>query len=482
MWFWPFLKGVSMRKDTIAAIATAMSDSGISIIRVSGEDAIPIVNRIFFTKGHKQILSEAESHTIHSGFIYDGEYKIDDVMVSVMKAPRSFTTEDVVEINCHGGVLVTNKVLETVIKNGARIADPGEFTMRAFLNGRIDLSKAEAIMDLIHAKSEYALKNSINQLSGSVANIIKNLREQLIYEIAFIESALDDPEHISLEGYEDKLSKVNDGLLFEIDKLIESAHDGMLLKEGINTVIVGKPNVGKSSFLNVLIGKERAIVTDIEGTTRDALMETVKIKDILLNIIDTAGIRETEDIVEQIGVNKAKEYVKDADLLIYIVDSSKELDQNDFDIMEMLYHRKSIILLNKNDLETKIDEISIAQYLKDIYSKNNGTYNNEIPIIKTSMLNKEGMDLFEKIVMDLFFSGQLKINDEVYITNMRHKEALMEAASSLRLVRQSLENHMPEDFYSIDLMNAYTSLGYILGEELGDDLVQEIFSKFCMGK
>ena len=470
-----------MKKDTIAAIATAVSESGIGIIRVSGEEAVEVVDSVFKSGLGKSILKNMESHTIRYGFIYDGDEMIDEVMVSFMKGPKSFTAEDTVEINCHGGILVMNKILETVIKNGARLAEPGEFTKRAFLNGRIDLSKAEAVMDLIHAKNEFARKNSVNQLKGSVSSIIKELRAKIIYEIAFIESALDDPEHFDTSDYPQKLSKIVDDLLTEIDRLLNTCEDGKILKEGINTVIVGKPNVGKSSLLNLLIGEERAIVTDVAGTTRDILQESIKIKGINLNMIDTAGIHATEDIVEKIGVDKAKKYANDADLIIYVVDASVDLDEADEEIMKLLENKNVIILCNKSDLTTKTDENNLYDKLS-VVLKEETDLKEKIRIIKTSTKENTGIEEFEDTVSKMFFHGKIQLNDEVYITNMRHKEALMDTKQSLLMVKQSLEDEMPEDFYSIDLMNAYTSLGFIIGEELGDDLVQEIFSKFCMGK
>ena len=462
-----------MNTDTIAAISTAMTNSGIGIIRISGDEAISIANKIVVFKNTNKKLIDVQSHTIHYGFIYDGNDFIDEVMVSVMKGPRSFTAEDTVEINCHGGIVVMNTVLELVIKNGARLAEPGEFTKRAFLNGRIDLTKAEAVMDVINSKNKYAMKSSAKQLKGDVYKIIKNLRDDIIYEIAFIESALDDPEHISLEGYPEKLSSKTDSLLSIIDKLLKKYDNGKIIKEGINTVIVGKPNVGKSSLLNLLAGEEKAIVTDIAGTTRDVLEESVRMNDILLNIIDTAGIRDTEDVVEKIGVNKAKKYAEDADLVIFVVDSSVPLEQSDKEIIQLIKDKKVIVLLNKFDLDTVVNE----EVIKDLWNDENN-----ISIIKTSTKENLGMDILEENIKNMFFSGDISFNDEIFITSLRHKEALSDAYNSLTMVKRSLEDDMPEDFYSIDLMSAYTSLGFIIGEEVGEDLVNEIFSKFCMGK
>lgn len=463
-----------MKSDTIAAIATALSDSGIGIIRISGPDALDVADKIFRTKTGKHILKDFETHTIHYGYIADRKEIIDEVMVSIMKAPRSYTTEDTVEINCHGGVMLMRRVLEAVLKNGARLAEPGEFTKRAFLNGRIDLSKAEAVMDLIHSKNEFALRSSVKQLRGSVSEEIKSLRAAILYEIAFIESALDDPEHISTEGYSEKLSGIADQLISRLKKLLDSADNGKILKEGINTVIVGKPNAGKSSLLNILVGEEKAIVTDVAGTTRDVLEESIRLHGVGLDIIDTAGIRNTEDVVEKIGVEKARKYALDADLLIYVVDSSRPLDDSDRQIIDMIRQKKSIILLNKTDLEPVVTESMLKQAI--------GAENEEIRMIRTSTKENRGIDEFEKVVCDMFFHGQIHTDDEVVITNMRHKEAVQNAYESLLMVKQSLDNQMPEDFYSIDLMSAYASLGYIIGEEVGEDLVNEIFSKFCMGK
>ncbi len=459
-----------MKSETIAAISTAMNDAGIGIIRISGEEAFEVADRVYRSKGGKKKLSKQPSHTIHYGYIYDGEEVVDEVLVMLMRGPKSFTAEDTIEINCHGGIIAMRKILETVIKHGARPAEPGEFTKRAFLNGRIDLSQAEAVIDVIHAKNEYALKSSVSQLKGNVHAAIDELRKKIIYHIAFIESALDDPEHISLEGYPEQLQEENKGWILKIEKLLESAENGRVMTEGIKTVIVGKPNAGKSSLLNRMVGEDRAIVTDIAGTTRDILQESINIHGITLNMIDTAGIRDTEDVIEQIGVQKAREYAADADLVIYVVDSSTALDKNDEEIMEMLKDRKAIVLLNKTDLAPVTSEEFLKGKLPDK------------KIIPVSAKENRGMEVFEDTLKEMFFEGKITFNDEIYITNMRHKAALMDACDSLKQVENSLEMDMPEDFYSIDLMAAYEALGTIVGEAVGEDLVNEIFSKFCMGK
>lgn len=460
-----------IKTETIAAVATAMSESGIGIIRISGEDAIVIADKIYRTKNGKQKLKEFKSHTIHYGFIIDEGEILDEVMISVMKSPRSYTMEDTVEINCHGGILMLNRVLEAVIKSGARLAEPGEFTKRAFLNGRIDLSKAEAVIDIIHSKNEFALKSSVNQLKGLLSDEITSIRKSIIYEIAFIESALDDPEHISLDGYYERLKEKVAELLIRLNKLLETADNGKILKEGINTVIVGKPNAGKSSLLNLLVGEERAIVTDVAGTTRDILEEQIKLNGISLNIIDTAGIRTTEDTVEKIGVQKARKFAETADLIIYVVDSSVPLDDNDIAISKLIQEKKTILLLNKSDLDSVVTEEMLIPLVTE-----------DVQIIKISAKENTGMQELEEAVKTIFFHGDISYNNEIFITNMRHKEAIQDAYNGLDMVRKSIEDEMPEDFLSIDLMSAYASLGYIIGEEVGEDLVNEIFSKFCMGK
>ena len=456
-------------EKTIAAISTAMSASGIGIIRISGPQAMEILEKIYRSKGGKKKIKEMPTHTIHYGYIYDEEKLVDEVLVMLMYAPRTFTGEDTVEIDCHGGVYACRRVLETVLKNGAKIAEPGEFTKRAFLNGRLDLSQAEAVMDVIEAKNEYALQSSMEQLRGSLKKAVTEIRSDLIYHIAYIESALDDPEHISLEGYAQKLLEVVEKSCEELRYLVDSSSDGKIIQEGIRTVILGKPNAGKSSLLNLLVGENRAIVTDIAGTTRDILEEYINLHGITLRMIDTAGIRETEDIVEKIGVAKARETAKEADLILYVVDSSTALDKNDEEIISMIQDKKAIVLYNKTDLPAAID----LEELKKLAGH---------PVIPISAKEKTGVRELEEEMKAMFFGGDLTFNDQIYITNARHKEALKEAYESLSLVKNSIELGMPEDFFSIDLMNAYEILGRILGESVGEDLVNEIFSKFCMGK
>ncbi|WP_370805916.1 tRNA uridine-5-carboxymethylaminomethyl(34) synthesis GTPase MnmE [Eubacterium ventriosum] len=455
--------------DTIAAISSAAGNSGIGIIRVSGDEAIEVVDKIFRPANKNKKLVNVESHTVHYGHIMDGDKTLDQVLVIVMKNPHSYTGEDTVEIDCHGGMLILKKVLDLVLKNGARTAEPGEFTKRAFLNGRIDLSQAEAVMDLINSKNDFALNSSIEQLKGGVSDAIKDIRKDIIYHIAFIESALDDPEHISLDGYDEEITEMLNENINKISKLVNSFDNGRIMKEGIKTVILGKPNAGKSSLLNLMLGEDRAIVTDIEGTTRDTLEENINFNGLSLKIIDTAGIRDTEDLVERIGVNKAKEIAKEGDLIIYVVDGSRELDDNDREIIKLINDKQAIILVNKSDMDTVIN---IDELKKD----------SNRDVILFSAKNGEGMDQLEEEIRNMFYSGKVTYNDQVYITNARHKEALENALESLKQVKNSVDAGMPEDFYSIDLMDAYTDLGLIIGESVEDDLVNEIFSKFCMGK
>ena len=457
-----------MKTDTIAAIATAMTSSGIGIIRISGGQAFEVIEKIFKKKNGGKI-DLSRSHTVQYGYICDQDEVIDEVLVLIMKGPHSYTAEDTVEIDCHGGVLMMKKILETVIQYGARPAEPGEFTKRAFLNGRIDLSQAEAVIDVINAQNEYALKSSVSQLKGKMSEKVKALREKIIYEIAYLESALDDPEHISLDGYGEELAKKLEPMVKELERLIASADNGKVMSEGVKTVILGKPNAGKSSLMNVLVGEERAIVTDIAGTTRDTLEEHIRLRGISLNVVDTAGIRDTEDVVEKIGVTKARTAAEDADLIIYVVDASVPLDENDRDIIEMIRNRKAVVLLNKTDLE---QVVSVEELEKQTGHR----------VIPVSAKEETGIEELEKEIQSMFYQGDIDFNDEVYVTNIRHKTALTESLSSLKLVQKSIEDGMPEDFYSIDLMNAYEQLGTIIGEAVEDDLVNEIFSKFCMGK
>lgn len=459
--------------DTICAIATAMSDAGIGIIRVSGKDAVSIVDKFYLSAKKVHNLREHAPNTIEYGYICDNEENIlDEVMISFMKAPHSYTREDVIEINTHGGMMIMNEILELLISNGCRLADPGEFTKRAFLNGRIDLTKAEAVMDIISAQNKFALHNSEKQLRGEVYNVISELRKKILYEMAYIESALDDPENYDLDGYKPTLLTELKELSDKCMHLINSSDEGKIRKDGINTVIIGKPNAGKSSLLNIMTGEERAIVTDIAGTTRDIIEETVRMDDIILHIIDTAGIRNTDDTIEKIGVDKAKKYANNAELIIYLIDSTKDLTSDDYDIIDLIKNKKVIVLLNKSDLGNQIVSKD------DVLSRFEG----EIPIINTSMTDMSGIEEMKQAISNYFLDGSIVPKQELYITNMRHQQALRKTYDSISLVIQSINDDMSEDFFTVDLMNAYASLGEIIGEEVGDDLVEEIFSKFCMGK
>ena len=469
---------------TIAAVSTAVSNAGIGIVRMSGPEAFAIADRVYKGKKEKR-LSGQKSHTIHYGYIMDGEFMIDEVLVMLMRGPHSYTGEDTVEINCHGGVYVVKRILELLISRGARPAEPGEFTKRAFLHGRLDLSQAEAVGDLIVSQNQYALRNSVSQLRGNIRDKIIGIREQIIYHTAFIETALDDPEHISVDGYGDKLREIVENLRKEIQKLIDTYDSGRIMKEGIQTVILGRPNAGKSSLMNVLLGEDRAIVTDIAGTTRDILEEHINLEGISLNIVDTAGIRQTQDVVEQIGVERARSYADQADLIIYVIDASMPLDESDHEILRLIEGKTSIILLNKSDLDTVVTEADVE---RTYFASNPSITNSKeikkftIPAIPISATEKNGIDQLEETLKFMFFEGNLAFNDEIYITNVRQKTALWDASSSLEKVIDSIEAGMPEDFYSIDLMDAYEALGRITGETMGEDLVNEIFSKFCMGK
>lgn len=460
-----------MITDTIAAIATGLTNAGISIIRISGNNAFEVIEKIFKTgpagKNGYIKTNEVRANSVVYGYITDGEELIDECLVLVFKAPNSYTRENVIEIQCHGGVFVTKRVLETVLKNGARTAEPGEFTKRAFLNGRIDLTKAEAVINLINAKNEYAVRNSVRQLGGITYKAICEIREQIITDTAFIEAALDDPEHISIDGFTDVLKEHTENEISRLERLIASSANGRIMVEGINTCIVGKPNAGKSTLLNSIVGVERAIVTDIEGTTRDTLIETVSFGGITLNITDTAGIRETEDVIEKIGVEKSMEAISNADLILFILDGSKKIDENDITVYQAIKDKKVIIIINKEDIDNIID-ISVLD--------------TDFPVINMSARTGSGLDRLEKIIREEFYNGDIMINDEVCITSMRHAECMKNAKASLEMVLESVSAGMSEDFFTIDLLNAYTSLGYIIGEETEEDLINKIFKDFCMGK
>lgn len=455
--------------DNIAAIASGYGQSGIGIIRISGPEALNIVSKIFRPKNKKVDVMSMKSYTAHYGYIVDEGESVDECIVLYMKGPHSYTGEDVVEIDAHGGTLVCHKILKVICKNGARMAEPGEFTKRAFLNGRMDLSQAEAVMDVIHADNENALSMSLRQLNGELKRVIEKMRKTIIHENAFIEYALDDPEHVSLDGYESKIEGIVEGLIAELEEYIAHADEGKLIKEGIQTVIVGKPNAGKSSLLNYLLGEERAIVTHIAGTTRDTLEEHAIIDGIPLNIVDTAGIHETKDIVEKIGVDKAKSVIDKADLILYVIDQTEDMNEDDEEIIELIKEKKIIILLNKSDL---IQE----EYKPPLLEKL------DAPMVSVSIKNNTGVEQLKEIIKELFFEGEIATNQHILVNNERHKRAMEAALQSLRQVKESIVNGMPEDFYTIDLLDAYEQLGLIIGESVHDDLVNEIFADFCTGK
>ena len=468
-----------MEEKTIVGIASA-AGGGIGIIRVSGSESMKIVDSIFhpgkFNNEEnealidKSYLQQQKSHTIHYGFIIDGNNEVvDEVMVSVMKAPATYTREDVVEINCHGGNYILQRVMQLLLEKGAFLAEPGEFTRRAFLNGRIDLSQAEAVMKMISSKNEFALQSAVKQLEGSVSKYIQQIREQILYEMGRIESALDDPEHYDLTGYSDELFDKTEQQIVSLQRLLDRFENGRMKSEGINTVIVGKPNAGKSSLMNILLDEDRAIVTDIAGTTRDALQESVRLGGLMLNLIDTAGIHNTEDTVEKIGVDRAKQYIEQADFILFVVDGSEEWSDEDEQIIPLIAQKKGVILLNKADLKAKVSE----QLLKDKLSWDTIAFSNE---------TKQGLQQLEQYITDKFERGDLQFNDQICLTSIRHKNAVMQAVNALHRVEQSIKDGMPEDFFTIDLMEAYQQLGLINGDTATEDLVNKIFEEFCMGK
>lgn len=468
-----------MEEKTIVGIASA-AGGGIGIIRVSGSESMKIVDSIFhpgkFNNEEnealidKSYLQQQKSHTIHYGFIIDGNNEVvDEVMVSVMKAPATYTREDVVEINCHGGNYILQRVMQLLLEKGAFLAEPGEFTKLAFLNGRIDLSQAEAVMKMISSKNEFALQSAVKQLEGSVSKYIQQIREQILYEMGRIESALDDPEHYDLTGYSDELFDKTEQQIVSLQRLLDRFENGRMKSEGINTVIVGKPNAGKSSLMNILLDEDRAIVTDIAGTTRDALQESVRLGGLMLNLIDTAGIHNTEDTVEKIGVDRAKQYIEQADFILFVVDGSEEWSDEDEQIIPLIAQKKGVILLNKADLKAKVSE----QLLKDKLSWDTIAFSNE---------TKQGLQQLEQYITDKFERGDLQFNDQICLTSIRHKNAVMQAVNALHRVEQSIKDGMPEDFFTIDLMEAYQQLGLINGDTATEDLVNKIFEEFCMGK
>lgn len=454
--------------DTIAAIATSIGEGGISIIRVSGDKAVSIVDSIFVGKGSRKI-SALKSYTMAYGNIIDKSgSRLDEVIISYMKGPKSFTAEDTIEINCHGGVVGTNRVLQEVIRAGARIAEPGEFTKRAFLNGRIDLSQAEAVIDMINAKTELSMKAALMQSEGTISREIKIIRGKLLTVIAHIEATVDYPEEDMEEVTADEVSEDIAAIIGEIDLLLSTADEGKILREGLSTVIVGKPNVGKSSLLNALIKEKKAIVTDVPGTTRDAIEEYISIDGIPVKIVDTAGIRETEDIVEKIGVEKSKEKIDEADLVILMLDLSNKLSHEDREIIKYIKNKKYIVLLNKSDLNGKIERAE----LKDLKSKY---------ITNISVKTGEGLSLVKEHIKDLFFNGEIK-TEGIFVTNSRHKESLIRAKESLEASLMALEHTSAIDLASIDIRNAWMNLGAITGDALEEDIIHKIFSEFCLGK
>ena len=457
-----------IHSDTIAAVSTGMTSAGISMIRISGEQAFVIADQIF--RGPGKAVAEMPSHTIHYGFIYDGDRMVDEVLLSVMRAPATYTREDIVEINCHGGIAVTKEVLRVVLERGARLAEPGEFTKRAFLNGRIDLSQAEAVMDLIQSGSRAAMDASLRQLRGSLKERILTDKDAILQTIAMIEAALDDPEHYDTGmEFRGEIQNSVSAVYTDLKKLADTFENGRVIREGIRAVIVGKPNAGKSSIMNVLLGENRAIVTDIAGTTRDTLEESLKMDGLMLNIIDTAGIRETEDAIEQIGMERALSAVEEADLVIYVIDGSVPLDQNDHVIMDRIRGKKTICLINKADLPAAVDEDNIHHLLSS-------------PVLRVSAKEHQGMEAFSEEVKKMFEAGKLQAGEETFLTNLRHYEEICSAVSSLTLAMDSMKKGMPEDFISIDLTDAYHALANVVGEDVGDDLIDRIFSTFCVGK
>lgn len=465
------MKEITLEFDTIAAISTPPGEGAISIVRLSGEEAIPIAARMYHSGGKS--LLDAESHTLHYGHIVDPgtNASIDEVMVSVMKAPKTFTREDVVEINCHGGLTVANQMLQLVLREGARLAEPGEFTKRAFLNGRIDLSQAEAVMDLIRAKTDKAMHVALNQLDGSLSSLIRSLRNEILETLAQVEVNIDYPEYDDVEEMTTKmlLEKAN-FIKAQISELLLTARQGKILREGLSTAIIGRPNVGKSSLLNHLLKEDKAIVTDIAGTTRDVIEEYVNVLGVPLKLIDTAGIRETEDVIEKIGVEKSRKALEESDLILLVLNQSEALTKEDRKLLEATAGLKRIILLNKMDLANRLD----LPELKKIAGEDR--------IFSVSVLRNDGLDQLEKAIAELFFGGGVGEKDATYVSNARHIALLEKAQQALGEVISGIEAGMPVDLVQIDMTRCWDYLGEIVGDSVQDELITQLFSQFCLGK
>lgn len=462
---------ITQEFDTIAAISTPPGEGAISIVRLSGEQAISIADAVF--QSGKKKLIDVSSHTIHYGHIFDPEkyQMMDEVMVSIMRKPKTFTREDIVEINCHGGIVVVNQILQLVLRQGARLAEPGEFTKRAFLNGRVDLSQAEAVMDLIRAKTDKAMNLAINQLDGNLSRLIRQLRQEILETLAQVEVNIDYPEYDDVEELTTRLllEKANQ-VQKQIQALLQTAQQGKILREGLSTAIIGRPNVGKSSLLNHLLQEEKAIVTDIAGTTRDVIEEYVNVRGVPLKLVDTAGIRETEDIVEKIGVERSRKALSEADLILLVLNQSESLTTEDKQLLDITSGNKRIILLNKTDLPSRINQEDLVPYLE-----------NE-PALPISVLTSEGLDQLEQAIADLFFGGNTGDKDASYLSNTRHIALLEKAEHSLAEVIQGIESGMPVDLVQIDMTRCWDYLGEIVGDSVQDELITQLFSQFCLGK
>ncbi len=458
-----------MDDRTIAAISTPMGEGAIAIVRLSGDEAIEIADRIY--KG-RHSLKSVDSHTIHYGHLIDPNTneKVEEVMVAVMKAPRTFTREDVVEINCHGGVVSANRVLQLVLSNGARLAEPGEFTKRAFLNGRIDLSQAEAVIDLIRSKTDRAMNLALNQMEGRLSKRIRSLRETLIETIAHVEVNIDYPEYDAEEMTQQLLLEKMQRVKREIEKLMSTSKQGKILREGLATAIVGRPNVGKSSLLNSLVQENKAIVTNIPGTTRDVLEEYVNVRGVPLKLIDTAGIRETDDVVEKIGVERSKQIINEADLILLVLNHAEPLSEEDKSLIEMAKQHEAIFIVNKTDLPQKIDLEEVKRLA------------GETPIVSLSLLRDEGIEQLEEMIAAMFFTDGVEAQDLTYVSNSRHIALLEQAKRSIEDAISSLEANMPIDMAQIDITRAWELLGEIIGDTVSEKLIDQLFSQFCLGK